>query len=169
MLEATYILAVLDRSSVSLFNGEKPKTASSRWARVGTRAGKNGEQGSQVFANSDAIPAKKDPQDGNETINGIADSGCKVERSALQNGNVVSAIKTCNSDSDSDSSSDSDSDEELIDVLNGESADAIPIKTHVLNNTISLDIHEPESSGMESLPDDGKHAFGYEPESSQIT
>ncbi|KAI3788765.1 hypothetical protein L2E82_01540 [Cichorium intybus] len=142
----------------------------------------NGEEGSEVFANSDAIPAKKALQDGNETNNRIADSNCKVEGSALQNGNVTSATKTSgsglfppkdhvfssantkelagngsvsvstDSDSDSDSSTDSDSDEELIDVQNGESADAIPIESHVLNKTISLDIHEPEPSGMESLP-----------------
>ncbi|KAI3524747.1 hypothetical protein L1887_03410 [Cichorium endivia] len=35
--------AVLDRSSVSFFNGEKPETASSRWARAGTRAAKVGK------------------------------------------------------------------------------------------------------------------------------
>ncbi|KAI3708908.1 hypothetical protein L2E82_38468 [Cichorium intybus] len=35
---------------------------------------------------------------------------------------------------------------------NGESADDIPIESYVLNKTISLDIHEPEPFGMESLP-----------------
>ncbi|KAI3790628.1 hypothetical protein L2E82_03817 [Cichorium intybus] len=71
-----------------------------------------------------------------------------TQRTELVGNGSVSVTK----DSDSDSSSDSYSDEELIDVQNGESADAIPIESHVLNNTISLDIHEPESSGMESLP-----------------
>ncbi|KAI3698909.1 hypothetical protein L2E82_42822 [Cichorium intybus] len=55
------------------------ETASSRWV-VGARAAKNGEEGSEVFANSDAIPAKKDPQDGDETINGMADSGLQGKR-----------------------------------------------------------------------------------------
>ncbi|KAI3789890.1 hypothetical protein L2E82_02695 [Cichorium intybus] len=55
-------------------NEKAQKLALQHWLKV------NGEEGSEVFANSDVVPAKKDPQDGDETINGMADSGLQGKR-----------------------------------------------------------------------------------------
>ncbi|KAL4588360.1 hypothetical protein LXL04_001244 [Taraxacum kok-saghyz] len=70
------------------------------------------KDGSEKFANSDAVPVKNVE----ETTNGMADSDSKEEL--------------------------------VIDVQNGETADAIPLESLDLKN----DISEPEPPGMESLP-----------------
>ncbi|XP_023742569.2 increased DNA methylation 1 [Lactuca sativa] len=119
----------------------------------------NGEESTENFAISVAIPMKKGVRGGNETTNGIADADSKVEGFALQNGSVTSITKTGGVNSvnpcevmgkESVSvSMDSDSSKELTDVQDDGIDDAIPIDAISLN--VSLE-PKPQLSGMESLP-----------------
>lgn len=119
----------------------------------------NGEESTENFAISVAIPMKKGVRGGNETTNGIADADSKVEGFALQNGSVTSITKTGGVNSvnpcevmgkESVSvSMDSDSSKELTDVQDDGIDDAIPIDAISLN--VSLE-PKPQLSGVESLP-----------------